>query len=122
MYYCTITDTHSKAATLHAPCSMLLWLLPCSRVQLVTLATLAPGTEEVGHGLCSAAASNSRRSVGEHRTATVLDHRLRLYTEVPPCAVVLPERSWGGSFEKQGRACGGKREREKERGEITLAV
>lgn len=78
----------------HAPCSM----LPCARVQPVKL---APGTEDAGHGRCSAAAA-ARRSAGEHRTATVLDYRLRLYTEVPTLCCRVTRAIWGETFEKQG--------------------
>ena len=72
--------------------------LPCARVQPVKL---APGTEDAGHGRCSAAAA-ARCSAGEHRTATVLDYRLRLYTEVSTLCCRVTRAIWGETFEKQG--------------------
>lgn len=44
----------------------------------------------------------ARRSAGEHRTATVLDYRLRLYTEVSTLCCRVTRAIWGETFEKQG--------------------
>lgn len=48
----------------------------------------------------------ARRSAGEHRTATVLDYRLRLYTEVSTLCCRVTRAIWGETFEKQGLAEG----------------
>lgn len=78
----------------HAP------LLPCSRVQPVNWPQVP---EDAGHGRCSAVAA-ARCSAGEHRTATVLDYRLRLYTEVSTLCCGVTRAIWGGKLREAGES------------------
>lgn len=73
-------------------------MLPCSRVQPVNWPQV-PRTRGTDGAAQVAAA---RRSAGEHRTATVLDYRLRLYTEVSTLCCRATRAIWGETFEKQG--------------------
>lgn len=104
-YNTTQHDTNKQAGydgarTTRRPCTPMLPTptLPCARVQPVKL---APGTEDAGHGRCSAAAA-ARRSAGEHRTATVLDYRLRLYTEVSTLCCRVTRAIWGENLREAG--------------------
>lgn len=87
---------HNEAATATL-------LLPCSGVQPVNWPQVprTRGTDGAAQLQCSAVAA-ARCSAGEHRTATVLDHRLRLYTEVSTLCCRVTRAIWGETFEKQG--------------------
>lgn len=73
-------------------------MLPCSRVQPVNWPQVPRPRGTDGAAQVAAA----RCSAGEHRTATVLDYRLRLYTEVSTLCCRATRAIWGETFEKQG--------------------
>lgn len=91
---------------------------PCSLAPLLARAAgqPGPGTEDAGHGRCSAVAA-ARCSAGEHRTATVLDYRLRLYTEVSTLCCSVTRATLGGNLREAGGGADSKRDREREREE-----
>lgn len=77
-------------------------MLPCSRVQPVNWPQV-PRTRGTDGAAQVAAA---RRSAGEHRTATVLDYRLRLYTEVSTLCCRATRAIWGEKLREAGAAEG----------------
>lgn len=102
------TETHSEAGG-HASSLA----RACSRSTGPRYMPRTRGTDYAEKLQCSCiAVAGARRSVGEHRTATVLDYRLRLYTEVPTLCCSVTRAILGGTFREAGRA--GKRERERE--------